>query len=128
MQMNLRMRLKELFDRRALVRREIVRDHMDLFAARLIDRDVSEKGNKLREGVSLCGPAQHFASLRIEGDIQRQRAMPVVLKALSFGASRREQQQRIFAIKGLTVTGLVARRLQNPLRSPCRSCGKRSIR
>ena len=98
--MNLRVRFEELFDRRALVGREIVGDNVDLFAARLVDHDVGEEGDELRRGVPLCGLAQHFTSLRIEGGVQGQGAVPVVLKAMSFCASRRERQHRIFAIKG----------------------------
>ena len=51
--MNLRVRFEEVFDRRALVRRKIVGDHVDLFATRLVNHDVSEKGNELRRGVPL---------------------------------------------------------------------------
>src|SRR6266478_3654211 len=91
-QMNLRMRFKELFDRSALVRPEIVGDHVDFLAARLVDHDVGEKGDELRRGVPLRGVAQDFASLRIEGGVQGQGAMPVVLKAVSFGTSRGERQ------------------------------------
>jgi hypothetical protein len=106
--MNLRVRFKEFFDRRAFVRREIVGDHVDLLTARLVDHDVGEEGDELRGGVPLRGLAQDFASLRIEGGVQGQGAMPVVLKSVPFGASRRERQHRIFAIKGLNGRFLIA--------------------
>ena len=47
-QMNLRMRFEELFDRRALVRREIVGDPVDILATRMINDDVAEEGDELR--------------------------------------------------------------------------------
>src|SRR6266404_1134780 len=105
--MNLRVRFEELFDRRALVRREIVGDYVDLFAARLVDHDVSEKGDELRRGVPLGGLAQDFPGLRIEGGVEGQGAMPVVLKAVSFGTTRRQWQNRILAIQGLNSRFLI---------------------
>jgi hypothetical protein len=69
--LNLRMRFEELLDRRALVRREVVSDHMDLFAARLIDHNVGEEGDKLGRGMPLGGLAEHLAGLGVEGCIER---------------------------------------------------------
>jgi hypothetical protein len=51
--------------------------------------------------MSLGGLAEHFTGLRIEGRVQGQGAMPVIFKAVPFGASRRQRQHRIFAIKRL---------------------------
>jgi hypothetical protein len=74
---------------------------VDLFAARLVDDDVGEKSDELGRGVPLRGLAQDFACLRIEGGVQGQGAMPVLLKSVPFCASWRERQHRIFAIKRL---------------------------
>ncbi len=49
------MRLEELTDLGGLVRGEIVRDHVDLFAARLVDDKVSEGGDKLSGSVPRGG-------------------------------------------------------------------------
>jgi hypothetical protein len=105
--MNLRVRFGKLFDRRALVRREVVGDHVDLFAARLVDHDVGEEGDQLRRGVPLRSYAQHFAGLRIAGSVQRQRDMPVVLKAVPFGAPGIPRQHRIRSIQGLNSRFLI---------------------
>ena len=47
MQVNLPMSLEEVFNRLALVRREVVSDYVDLFAARLIGHEVAEEGDEL---------------------------------------------------------------------------------
>ena len=87
MQVNFRMHRQEVRDRPALVRGLIVSDHMDLFAARLIDHNVGQKGDELSwcAARSFC---QHFAGLGIEGGIQRQGAVTKVFKTVPFGASR----------------------------------------
>ena len=46
MQMNRRMRRKEVLDRLTLVSRKIVRDDMDFFAAGLIGDDIVEEGGE----------------------------------------------------------------------------------
>ena len=100
-QRNLGMRHQEVLDRCALVRREVVGDHMDLFAAGLMDHDVGEERDELSGGVPQRRFAEHLAGLRIEGGIQRQRTMTKVLKAVPFGSARRERPHRILAIQGL---------------------------
>ncbi len=45
--------------------------------------------------------AEHLAGLGVEGGIQRERAVTKVFKAVSFGASRGQRQNRILAIQGL---------------------------
>ena len=58
MQVNRFMRLKKGFDRLALVRRQVVGDHVDLLAARLISHDVGKKRDELGRGVACRGLAQ----------------------------------------------------------------------
>ena len=87
----------------ALVSREVVGDHMDLFAARLVDHDVGEEGDELRRGMSLGGLAQHLAGLGVEGGIERQGAVTEVLKAMAFRPARGERQDRILAIQSLNM-------------------------
>ncbi len=102
-QMNLRVRFEELFDRLTLVSREVIGDHVDLFAAGLIDHDVGQEGDKLRGRVPLGGLAKHLAGLGVEGHIQRQGTVTEVSKAMAFKSARRERQHRIFAIQSLNV-------------------------
>jgi len=101
--LNLRMRGQEVFDLLTLVRREIVRDHMDLLAAWLVDHDVGEECDELRGSVPLCSFAQHLAGLGVEGGVQRERAVTEVLKAVPLGPARGERQDGIFAIQGLNM-------------------------
>jgi hypothetical protein len=78
----IRMRCQKVFDRRALVSREVVGNDVDLFAARLIDHDVGEEGDKLRGRVPFSGLAEHLIGLGVEGRIERQGSMTKVLKAV----------------------------------------------
>jgi len=55
--------------------------------------------------VQFGGLAHDFASFRIEGGVQRQGAMPVVLKSVAFGARRRERQHRTCAPPALDIRG-----------------------
>ena len=87
-QVNLGVRRQEVLDRCALVGREVVGDHVDLFAARLVDHDVGEERDELGGGVPRRRFAEHLAGLRIEGGIQRQRTVTKVLKAVPFGPAR----------------------------------------
>ena len=69
-QMNLGMHCQEVRDRPALVSREVVGDHMDLFAAGLIDHNVCEERGELRRGVPRSGFTEHLASLGVEGGVR----------------------------------------------------------
>ena len=65
--MNLGMQRQEIRYGSALMSREIVSDHMDLFAAGLIDHDIGEERGKLGRRVSVRCFAQHLAGLGVEG-------------------------------------------------------------
>jgi hypothetical protein len=54
-EVDLWVRCEEVFDGIALVSREIVGKHVDLFSVGLIDDDVGEEGDKLSGGVPLGG-------------------------------------------------------------------------
>ena len=83
--MNFWVRLEEIFDRVALVGREVVGDYMDFFAARLVDHDVGQEGDELGGRVALSGLAQYLAGLGIEGGVERQGAVTKVFKAMPLG-------------------------------------------
>jgi hypothetical protein len=67
---------------RGFMGREVIGDHVDLLASRLVDHDVSQEGDELGRAVARGGLAQHFAGLGVEGHAQRQRSMPIVLSKL----------------------------------------------
>jgi hypothetical protein len=85
------MSIQKIVDLPRLMGREIVANHVDIFAARLVDDDVREERDKLRRRVSL---AEYLACLGVERRVQGQRAVPGVLKAVPLGASRRECLRR----------------------------------
>ena len=98
-QVNLRMAIQKVVDLSRLMGREVVGNHVDLFAARLVDDDVGQERDELRGCMPHGGLAEYLAGLGVERCVQRQRAVPEVLKAVSFSASRREWQHRILAIE-----------------------------
>jgi len=73
-QVNLGMHRQEVRDRPALVSREVVGDHMDLFAAGLIDHNVGKERRELGRGVPRSRFAEHLPGLGVEGGVQRQGA------------------------------------------------------
>src|SRR5258708_6489299 len=90
-QMNFGMHRQEVRDRPALVSREVISDHMDFFAAGLIDHNVGEEGDEFGRGMPRSRFAEHLAGLGVEGGVQRQGAMTKVLKTVPFCASRRQR-------------------------------------
>ena len=101
MQLDRRMFAQKRLHSLSLVRRQVVGDHVNLLTSRLMRHDVGEKRYELLRGVPRRGLAYHFAGLRIERRVQRQRAVPVVLQPMPFGSSRRQRQHRIVAIERL---------------------------
>ena len=87
-QVNLRMSIQEVVDLSRLMGREVVGNHVDLFAARLVDDDVGQERDELRRCVSHGRLAEYLACFGVERRVQGQRAVPEVLKAVSLGASR----------------------------------------
>lgn len=61
--MNTGVSRQELAHTLGLVRREVVGDDVDFFAARLIGHEVGEKRDELGRGMALGGLAQHLPGL-----------------------------------------------------------------
>ncbi len=106
-QLNLRMRDQEIFDRLSLVRQEIVGDHVDLFSVRLVDHDVGEESDELRGGMAFSRLAQHFVSAGVEGRVERQGAMAEVVESVAFSSAREQRRHRVFVIQGLNIRLLI---------------------
>jgi len=62
--------------------REIVRNDVNLLAARLADDQVGEEGHKLLAGVTRGGFAHHLAAAGVERGVKRKGAVAVVFKAM----------------------------------------------
>lgn len=101
MHMDVRMRGEEGIDQLGLVGREVVGDHMDLFAARLMGDDVGQKGDEFGRRMSCGGLAEDFAGLGIEGGVQRQRAVTEVLEPMTLRPTGGKRQHGILAIQRL---------------------------
>src|SRR5271169_473758 len=95
------MLLEELADRWSFVRGEIVEDDVNLLPRRAQGYDLLQKGDELTAGMAGSGFAVDATGGGIQCRIQRERAMPVVLEAVPFGASGRERQDGIETIQGL---------------------------
>ena len=83
------------------VRREVVGDDVDLLARGLRGDDICEKGNELRTGVALGCFAQDLSAGNLQGSVERQSAMPEILKAVALGTPGRKGQNGIEAIESL---------------------------
>jgi hypothetical protein len=93
--------LEELADRLRFVGREIVEDDVNLLPRRAQGDDLLQEGNELPTGVTGSGFAVDTTSGGIERRIQGECSVPVVLEAMTLGASRRERQDGIETIQGL---------------------------
>ena len=98
---------QECFNQLAPVGGEVVGNDMDLFTARLIGHDVSQKRDELCRGVPRSRIAKHFTRPRVECHIERYRAMPVVFETMALSPTRRKSQHGILAIQRLN-TGYTA--------------------
>ena len=67
MQINLGMRVQESLDRRALARREVIRDHVDLFTVQPVGDDICEEGDELSRGVPCTEQQDQAYTTRLIG-------------------------------------------------------------
>jgi hypothetical protein len=66
---------------------EVVQNDMNFSVFRLGCDYLTQKGHELCAGVARRGLTDHFTGLRIQGRIQRQSSVPVVLEAVPLGSS-----------------------------------------
>src|SRR5215471_13995809 len=99
--MNVGMSGKEFLNPLGLVGREVVDDDVDLLPTRLADDDIAKKRHELLGCVTGGRHAEDFATSGVEGRIQRQSPVPVVLETMALGAARRERKDRIEAVQSL---------------------------
>ena len=97
---------KELLNAMRLVGREIVENDPDLFAFALAGDDGAQ-GHEVLAGVALHGFPKDLSGARVESRKERQRAVAVVLEAMSFEPTRAERQDGIKAIECLDMGFLV---------------------
>ena len=114
--MNVAVGVQEIFDLSGFVRREVVGDHVDFFATRLIDHDVSQERDELGRGVTRRGLAQHLSGFGIEGGVKRERAMPVVFEAVPLSPPWGQWQDRVEPVERLDGGLLVYAKYRSMLR------------
>lgn len=93
--------LEELSDGLSFVRGEIVEDDVNLLPRRAQGYDLLQEGNELTAGMASRGFAMDTTGGGVESGIQGEGSVPVVLEAMTFGASWGERQDGIETIQGL---------------------------
>src|ERR1700730_8473427 len=92
---------EELSDGLSFVGGEMVEDDVNLLPRRTQGYDLLQEGNELRAGMACSGFAVNTAGGGVESGIQGEGSVPVVLEAMTFGASWGERQDGIETIQGL---------------------------
>jgi len=85
MQVQLGMIGQELRDPPGLMGREVVGDDVDLATLGLQRNNLAQESHKLLGGMVGSGLTQDLAAFGVECSIERERAMPIVLKAVALG-------------------------------------------
>src|SRR3984893_18210346 len=101
MQVQLGMSGQELCDPLGLMGREVVGDDVDLATPGLQRNNLAQESHKLFSGMVGRGLTQDLAAFGVERSIERERAMPIVLKAVALGSPGAKRQHRVEAIEGL---------------------------
>jgi len=101
MKLNIGMGGEELCDDLGLVRRKVVGDDVDWLALGLRGNYIGEKSHELRAGVALGCLAQDLSAGNLESGVERQSAVPEILKAVALGTPGRKGQNRIQPIESL---------------------------
>src|SRR5829696_10439110 len=100
-QMDVWMGLEKRLDFLGLVRREVIDNDVDLAPPRLGVDDVVEEVDEGVAGVPRNGLTDDLTSPDVQRDVQRERAVTVILKAVPLRAPGRQRQYRIQPIQGL---------------------------
>lgn len=91
-QLDLRVLGEKRFDAPSLVRREVIRNHMNLLAVRLTGHQVGQECHELGRGMARDRLAQHLTRLGIERGVEREGAVTNVFKPMAFSPPRRQGQ------------------------------------
>src|SRR5215468_11666816 len=101
METDFRVLFEKLLHRFGLVRREIVQHDVNLSRPARLFEQTTQKEQELSTGVPFCCLAFDPSGLHVQGGVEGQRAMTVILKSMSFRSSRRQRQHRIESIQRL---------------------------
>jgi len=98
-QAHVAMCIEEVGDPLRLVAADVVADDMNFPPLGLAGDDVGQEGHELFAGVTRCRLAQHLAGGGVERRKQAERAIALVLEAMTLGAPRRQRQQPVLALE-----------------------------
>ncbi len=101
MQMDIPVLSQERFDGLRLVGRQVVGDDVDLAPFGLARDDLAQECDEFRTRVPRDRFSHHLAGVGIQRGEERQRAVAVVLEAVTFDSPRREWENRNQAIQRL---------------------------
>lgn len=80
---------------------QVVEDHVQVAAARLARDKRGQEAHTLGARVAHRRVAEHFAGTRIEGRVEREGTVTVILEAVALGAAGRQRQDGVESIEGL---------------------------
>ncbi len=100
-EMNPRILLEKLANGWSFVGREVVENDVDLLARPTQANHFLQEIDELPAGVAGGGFAVHSSAGGIQGGVQREGAVSVVLESMPLGASRRERQYGVKSIERL---------------------------
>jgi hypothetical protein len=124
-QTNVAMRVEKVGDPLRLVAADVVADHVDFPAFGLAGDDIGQEGHELFAGVARHRLAQHFAGRSIERREQAERAVALVLEAVTLGA---QATAAASGPCGRVPESRSSRPRRTPLRAPAGSDKARSHR
>jgi hypothetical protein len=91
--------LQEAFHQVRLVSSKAVQDIVNFVPSGLRGDDLFQKPDKLLASVAWGGLADHFAGLRIQGRIQRQCPVAVILEAMLLRTTGRQRQAAVQSVR-----------------------------
>lgn len=95
MQSNVGMGFQEIGDLLGLVRRQVIQEDVDLLPQRAQLNDSTQEINELVAGVAGRSLAVHLSGTHVQGRVQRERSVTLVLKPMPLDSSRRKRQHGI---------------------------------
>jgi hypothetical protein len=104
MNAHLRMTSQKIADHFGFVHAQVIADDVNASLRSLPEDQIFQKRDELRAGVARAGLADDLAAPGIKGCIERECPMAVVFKAVSFGPTGGNRQNRIQPIQRLDGT------------------------
>src|SRR5262245_63655373 len=101
MQVHVRMQRQEVAGPLSLMSREVIENDVDLALLGFDRDDLAEEGDELLSRMPRRGLTEDCSRPGVQGCIERESSVAIVLKAVSFGPPGRERQHGVEPIEGL---------------------------